>query len=217
MNKAIFLDKDGTLIENIPYNIDPEYMYLLPHVGKGLCMLQKLGFLLIVISNQSGVARGLFDEEELEIVKMQLDVELHEYGVKMDGFYYCPHLPEGNIPKYAIRCNCRKPNSGLYIKAAEDFSIDLSQSWTIWDILHDIEAGNRIGCKTIIIDNGNETEWNMSILREPTFIAKNFKEATDIIFSNKQKDKSCSSSSIKRIISSSDSNILIHEYKWKDY
>lgn len=181
MNKAVFIDKDGTLIPDIPYNIDPELIELEENSIRGLKEIKRAGYLLIIISNQSGVARGYFAEKELERVREKLTLLLTDQGIKLDGFYYCPHHPEGIIKEYIADCGCRKPKAGMIIKAAEDFEVDLSQSWMIGDILNDVEAGNTAGCRTILIDNGNETEWIMNKNRQASAIVKSINEAAELI------------------------------------
>lgn len=181
MNKAVFIDKDGTLIHDIPYNVDPELIRLQEGAGDGLKLLKDKGYLLIVVSNQSGVARGYFPEEALVAVKERIQQELRSEGVQLDGFYTCPHHPCGIVDKYTIRCSCRKPEPGLLLRAAADFNVDLSKSWMIGDILHDVEAGNRAGCRTILIDNGNETEWVPGKYRTPNYKVRNIGDAARII------------------------------------
>src|SRR5215204_4115264 len=171
--KAVFIDKDGTLIPDIPYNVDPDLITLEKETIEGLRLMKDDGFLLIVISNQSGVARGYFTEEELERVWNKISGVLQKHQLAIDAFYYCPHYPDAVIKQYALLCDCRKPLPGLILKAANELKIDLSQSWMIGDILNDVEAGNRAGCSTILIDNGNETEWVTSLVRTPDFTAKN--------------------------------------------
>ncbi|GAB3773664.1 HAD family hydrolase [Spirosoma horti] len=179
MNKAVFWDKDGTLIPDIPYNVDPARITLYPDAGPSLFRLKTAGYKLIVISNQSGVARGHFTEKELTAVWERLTQLLGQYGAEPDGFYYCPHDPNGSVHPYAERCTCRKPEPGLLIRAALDHQIDLSQSWMVGDILNDVAAGNRAGCRTILIDRGNETEWLMNSHRQPTATATTLDEATE--------------------------------------
>lgn len=181
LSKAVFLDKDGTVVQDIPYNIDPERIQLLDGVPEGLRQLQDEGYQLIVVTNQSGVARGYFEEHALVHVENRLRELLASAGIQLTGFYYCPHHPDGKVPQYATACNCRKPQPGLIQKAVLKHMIDLTDSWLIGDILNDIEAGNRAGCRTILIDNGNETEWETSPLRQPTFVVKNLYEAALII------------------------------------
>lgn len=181
VNRAVFLDKDGTLIEDIPYNVDPERIKLTRGAVEGLQLLNASGYQLIVITNQSGVARGYFPESALVAVEERLSQLLAEVGVSLAGFYYCPHHSKGVIADYAIACSCRKPEPGLLLKAASDRSIDLARSWFIGDILNDVEAGRRAGCKTVLIDNGNETEWQLSPDRSPHYRVGDLAEAALVI------------------------------------
>jgi D-glycero-D-manno-heptose 1,7-bisphosphate phosphatase len=185
--RAVFLDKDGTLIEDVPYNVDPERIVLTPHAGEGLRLLQQLGYRLIVISNQSGIARGYFEESALNTVWQRLQQLLQPYGAHLMHCYYCPHHPDGKISTYAISCDCRKPGPGLFFRAAARHRIDLSASWMIGDILNDMEAGRRAGCRTILIDNGNETEWQLSLMRTPDAFVTDLREAAWLIESEQQK------------------------------
>jgi D-glycero-D-manno-heptose 1,7-bisphosphate phosphatase len=174
MRKAIFLDKDGTIIPDIPYNVDPSLITLNTGVGEGLAVLQALGYELIIVSNQSGVAFGRFEENDLESVFSKILDLLEPWNVLIKSFYYCPHHPDGIKKKHSFNCNCRKPLPGLINRAANDFNFNLSKSWMIGDILNDVEAGKKANCKSILIDNGNETEWIMNEWRKPDFIATNF-------------------------------------------
>lgn len=179
--KAIFLDKDGTILNNVPYNVDPRLISFYEGVISGLTLFRNLGFLLIIVSNQSGVAHGYFKEEELIIVKTHIQNLLKKYKLKIDGFYYCPHHPQGVVPEYSMECFCRKPMPGLLINAGKGLDIDFSSSWIIGDTLSDIEAGKKVGTKTMLINNGNETEWVFNKNRFPDFMVDNFKQAADII------------------------------------
>jgi len=179
--KAVFLDKDGTLVEDIPYNVDPDWIQLSAGALEALYLLRDLGYLLIVVTNQSGVARGLFKEQELRQVEKRLQGMISSAGISLTGFYYCPQHPDGKIRKYAVECFCRKPQPGLLYRAGLEHNLDLSASWLVGDILNDIEAGNRAGCRTVLIDNNHETEWRLTSLRQPTFTVKNLKEAAYII------------------------------------
>lgn len=178
-NKAIFLDKDGTLVEDVPYNVDPDLIRLCAGAVEAVRSLFLLGYQIFVITNQSGVALGYFSESALLGVQQCLRDLLAEGGVTLTGFYYCPHYPDGS--PYAIRCGCRKPQPGLILQAAADHRIDLSQSWFIGDILNDVEAGRAAGCRTVLIDNGNETEWELSCERLPHHIVANLGEAARVI------------------------------------
>lgn len=181
MQKAVFLDKDGTLIEDLPYNVDPAKIVLQRDTMEGLQQLKAAGYLLVVITNQPGVARGYYTEEQLEQVKIRLNALMQPAGIGLDGFFYCPHHPAGTVSAYAIACSCRKPLPGLFLEAAAELDIDLGCSWMIGDILHDVEAGHRAGCRSVLIDNGNETEWQGGRGRTPDLIARSINEAAKYI------------------------------------
>lgn len=190
MEKAIFIDKDGTLIENIPFNSDPEKIKLFPDAGEALKLLKEKAFKLIVITNQPGIALGYFKKEALEDVRRRLQLLLERYQVQLDGFYYCPHDIKGCISPYSIDCPCRKPKPGMLLQAAQDMDIDLSKSWMLGDILHDVEAGTAAGCRTVLVDRGNETEWQWNEYRVPTFTARQLKEAAVRIVKEEEQHKS---------------------------
>ena len=181
LRPAIFLDKDGTLIDNVPYNVDPALMELAPSAEEALTVWHEAGYALVVVSNQSGIARGYFAESDLEAVEARLHELLTESGVPLAGFYYCPHHPDGQVAAYAIACECRKPAPGLILAAASELGVDLAQSWLVGDILDDIEAGRRSGCRTVLIENGNETQWRKGQEREPHAIAPNLASAARVI------------------------------------
>ena len=181
MNKAIFIDKDGTLIKDVPYNVNPDLIELQPYAGEALGYLQSKNFKLIVISNQSGVARGYFKLEDLDIVSEKINKLLSKSEVKIDAFYYCPYFKDGVIAEYTKDSDCRKPRPGMILQAAKDYSVDLSKSWMIGDILNDVEAGNTAGCKTVLVDTGYETEWVMNEKRKPNYIVKDLQQASLVI------------------------------------
>lgn len=176
-NLCVFLDKDGTLVEDIPYNVDPGLIRLSAGATEGLRLLHAAGYKLVVISNQSGVALGRFPESALGGVQARLEELLAEVGVPLTGFYYCPHHPHGQLPRYTQACLCRKPQPGLITRAALDHEIDLAGSWFVGDILDDVEAGRRAGCRTLLLDNGHETVWKRSPLRWPDQVATNLADA----------------------------------------
>ena len=181
LNKAVFLDKDGTLIKDVPYNVDPGKIRWCEGAIAALHSLHRAGYKLFVITNQSGVARGYFTEADLPPVEQYLREQLALFKIPLAGFYYCPHHPDGTVSRYSIACGCRKPQPGLLLKAAVEHQIDLSSSWFVGDILHDVEAGRAAGCRTVLIDNGNETEWQLSRSRLPHLIVKNLREAVSAI------------------------------------
>jgi len=178
---AVFLDKDGTLVEDVPYNVDPARIRLMPGAVQGLQRLHEAGYRLVVISNQSGVARGFFPIGALTGVEARLRELLDGAGVPLAGFYYCPHHPGGTVAGYAVACQCRKPEPGLILSAARDLGIDPARSWFVGDILDDIEAGHRAGCRAVLLDNGHETEWVITPARTPDHKAANLIEAARLI------------------------------------
>jgi D,D-heptose 1,7-bisphosphate phosphatase len=180
-NKAVFFDKDGTLIDNVPYNVDPEKVRLASGALEGVRLLHEAGFNIYIGTNQSGVARGHFSEAALLPVRDRLAQLLGEVGVPLDGFYYCPHLPDAPVRNYAVQCFCRKPNPGLLFQAARDHDVNLAKSWVVGDILNDVEAGRRADCRTVLVDNGNETEWELSPLRRPHFTVTNLLDVARVI------------------------------------
>ena len=178
--RAIFLDRDGTLVHPYHYPSRPEHLRLYPDIGPELHTLQQMGFSLIVITNQSGIARGYFTVADLERMHDYLSSELARWDVRIDAIYYCPHHPHGIIPELAIHCDCRKPEPGMLLQAARDHDLDLAHSWFVGDILDDVEAGNRAGCTTILVDIGAEKP-PASVLRTHTFVAPNTRDALRII------------------------------------
>lgn len=174
MNKAVFVDKDGTLIRNVPFNVRPDLIEFEDHAFESLKKLQQAGYKVIIVSNQPGVALGCFKEEELKKVEETIAEQLAQNYVQLDGFYYCPHTESDN-------CECRKPRPGLILTAAKHHTINLERSWMVGDILNDVEAGNSAGCKSVLIDNGNETEWIWTLQRKPNYIVDNLRAAAEII------------------------------------
>ena len=178
---AVFIDKDGTLIEDVPYNVDPQQMRFAPGACEALAELACCPFTLIVISNQSGVALGRFEIGALSAVEAKLHEMFASCGATLDGVYWCPHHPAGHVAGYSQACDCRKPAPGMLLRAAHEHDIDLHASWFVGDILDDVEAGNLAGCKTILLDNGHETVWRRSQSRMPTAYARDLHRAALMI------------------------------------
>jgi D,D-heptose 1,7-bisphosphate phosphatase len=179
--KAIFIDKDGTLIPDIPYNTDPSLITLIDGVADGLRLLAQTGYKIIVVANQPGLAYGYCSPEALERIRGTLQLLLAKEEVPLHAFYFCPHHPKGSVPEYSIQCWCRKPKPGMLLQACMDHQLDIKSSWIIGDTLDDIEAGRKAGCQTILIDNGNEIEWNLTKSRSPHFTCSSVHEAATLI------------------------------------
>jgi D-glycero-D-manno-heptose 1,7-bisphosphate phosphatase len=177
---ALFLDRDGTLVHSSHYPSGPEQLRLYDGIGAELGLPQRMGLRLVIITNQSGIARGYFTEADLERMHEHLAGELLKQDVSLDGIYHCPHHIDGVLPELAVRCHCRKPQPGMLFQAAADLDLDLKHSWFIGDILDDVEAGNRAGCHTILVDLGTE-QAPTHPLRCPTFIARNTLHALHMV------------------------------------
>lgn len=153
VKKAAFLDRDGTIIKEVDYLSHPDQIQLLPGASEAIKMLNQAGILVLVASNQSGVARGFFDEKTVRDIHSELMSILRKEGAHLDAVYYCPHHPEGN-PPYNIRCKCRKPEPGMILKAAEEFPINIRESVIIGDKISDIQTGQRLQMKSILVRTG---------------------------------------------------------------
>jgi len=158
-NKAVFLDRDGVVNELVYHQeqevIDSPFTVrqfkLLPGAAKAINSLHKAGYIVILISNQPGMAKGQMTKETFEKIRKKMVTELGKVGAVLDGEYYCFHHPEAAVKQYKIKCDCRKPAPGLLLKAAQDMKIDLGRSWMIGDNLSDIQAGKNAGCRTVLL------------------------------------------------------------------
>jgi D-glycero-D-manno-heptose 1,7-bisphosphate phosphatase len=180
-NKAIFLDRDDTLIEDPGYINDPEQVKVLDGVPEALVELKNMGYKLVVVSNQSGVARGIVTEEVLGDIHNRLRQLLAEKGAFLDNIYYCPFHPDGAIPKYRQDSELRKPKPGMLLAAAREMHIDLGQSWAIGNSGRDVEAGVKAGCRTILIDHPAVVKEIRPGQVKPDFTAVNMREAVNIV------------------------------------
>ena len=180
-NKAILLDRDDTLIEDPGYINHPSQVRLLDGVAEALIELRSLGYKLVVVSNQSGVARGIISEPVLGEIHDRLKSLLAEKGAHLDAIYYCPFHPDGTIAKYRRESELRKPSPGMILQAAKEMDLNLSQSWAIGNSDRDIEAGRRAGCKTILLDSLGRDKNLVPSLAKPDFRAVNLREAANII------------------------------------
>jgi D-glycero-D-manno-heptose 1,7-bisphosphate phosphatase len=176
---AVFIDKDGTLIENVPYNVDPRQLRFMPHAPAALAALADAGHALVIVTNQSGLARGLFTRTQFAELQAALEHRLaEEAGVVLTDVVLCPHAP-GLDGRPA--CLCRKPSPGLLLRAALRHRIDLSRSWIVGDTLDDVEAGRRAGCRSILFDSGGETVWRRSPLRTPHAVCSDWRDVASVI------------------------------------
>ncbi len=164
MNRTVFIDRDGTISRDVPYCRRPEDFELLPGVAEGIRLLNEHGFKVVVITNQSGIARGYFTEEMLAEIHDTMRSELAKYGAHLDAIYYCPHHPDSH-------CSCRKPQPAMLLRAAQELDLDLSHSYVIGDSDMDIQVGKTAGCKTILVLESAEAETGRKQTPEPDFVA----------------------------------------------
>ena len=177
MNRAVFLDRDGTIVEDPGYLDSCDKVRFLPGVSKAIKLLKESGFKVIVITNQSGVARGYFTEETVKEINKYICQSLVEEGTSIDRIYYCPHHIEGVIERYKKDCYCRKPEPGMVEEAAREFDIDLKKSFVIGDKGSDIEAGHRAGCRTILLAREKPLNKGREMARVPHHVAPDLYEA----------------------------------------
>ena len=191
-NKAVFVDRDNTLIEDPGYLSDPADLKFLPGVDLALRSLIHSDYKVIVVTNQSGVARGMLTEERLQEIHEELRRQLALKKLHLDGIYTCPYHPDGTVERYARESELRKPNPGMLLKAAEDLDVDLDVSWMVGDSPRDVAAGKRAGCKTIRIqledaddaEGADEQETQEDIKADEAkadFTVRNFVDATRVV------------------------------------
>ena len=154
--KAIFLDRDGTINKYIGFLRKPEELELLEGAAKAICKINQSGYLAIGATNQPVIARGEVTWEGLEEIHRKLETLLGQEGAYLDDIFICPHHPDrnflGECPEYKVDCGCRKPKPGLLLRAAEKYNIDLAGSWMIGDSQRDVDAGTAAGCRTILLN-----------------------------------------------------------------
>src|SRR5258706_441659 len=155
MNAAVFLDRDGVLIEDVDLLISPEQVCILPGVPTALASLRAAGYKLIVVSNQAVVARGLASEKQVQEINDFLATKLQEAGATaIDAWFFCPHHPNAAVPQYRMNCECRKPKPGLLFQAKAKYDLDLPRSFMIGDLITYIISGFRAGCRTVLFQTG---------------------------------------------------------------
>ncbi len=185
--KAIFLDRDGTIIEEANYLADPDGVRLLDGAAKGIQMLKEAGYFIVVTTNQSGVARGYFSEETLQQVNERMREHLREEGTDIDALYYCPHYLDGEVEAYRMACECRKPLPGMVHQARQDHDLDLYQSWVIGDKAADIQFGRAVDCRTVLVltGYGQKTKAQGFVPdQRPTLVVKNLSAAAVAILAS---------------------------------
>lgn len=186
MTSAVFIDRDGVLVEDIGPLTDSANLSLINGAAQALGMLHEAGFFLVLASNQTVIARGLATEEDVRMLNLRLDALLRAAGgVTLDAHYFCPHHPEATVPRYRVVCDCRKPRPGLLHDAAREHDLKLSDSFMIGDRLTDVAAGTAAGCQTVLVHSGRHKDPPIITLEpvatnlQPTHVATDLRMAAE--------------------------------------
>ncbi|MHC4611433.1 MAG: D-glycero-alpha-D-manno-heptose-1,7-bisphosphate 7-phosphatase [Planctomycetota bacterium] len=180
-SEAVFFDRDNTLIEDPGFINDPDQVRLVNGAPEAIARLRQAGYRIVVVTNQSGLARGLVTERQLEGVHRRLEELLASRGATLDGIYFCPYLdgPEATVEGYRQESHLRKPAPGMLLQAAQDLQIDLGRSWLIGDAARDIEAGRRAGCRTVLVERDGADQLGRDA--GPTHVVGSLREAADMV------------------------------------
>jgi D-glycero-D-manno-heptose 1,7-bisphosphate phosphatase len=178
--RTVFLDKDGTLIDDLPYNVDPRRVRFAPGAREAVRLLSEAGYRLIVATNQAGIARGYFTEPELRAVERHLRDEVEALGGRLEAFYFCPHLP-GGVNEFAIECDCRKPEPGMIRQAVDELGVRPDRAWFVGDTWMDVLAGRRGGCRTIMVGPEARDAAALPPDRRPEFAVRDLLDAARVI------------------------------------
>jgi len=183
--RAVFMDRDGTISEEIGYVNHPARYRVFPYASEAVRLLNQSNYLAILVTNQAGVARGYFTEDVIKAVHARLEKELEEDGAHLDAIFYCTHHPSIGEHPYRFNCDCRKPKPGLVTRAAEQFDIDLTESWMIGDRYSDLELARNAGLRAAFVLSGyglGEWEYQRGVWKtEPDLVAKDLLEAVQLI------------------------------------
>jgi D-glycero-D-manno-heptose 1,7-bisphosphate phosphatase len=189
LRPAVFLDRDGTISEEVGYVNHIDRLRLFPWTAPAIRQLNEAGMVVVVVTNQSGVGQGYFPEELVHAVHERIREELARQGARVDAFYYCPHHPNARLAAYRMACRCRKPDTGMLERAAADLGLDLGLASVVGDSTRDIETGFRAGARTALVLTGygkgnyeyHRAEW----LSPPDFVAENLLEAVERILAER--------------------------------
>jgi len=190
--RAVFLDRDGTINVEVGYLSDPDDLELIPGAARAIARLNDAGFLVLVVTNQSGVARGYFTEEDVHAVNRRMTEVLESHGARIDGIYYCPHHPEFGGETYRKDCECRKPNTAMVKQAMDDFDIDISRSYIVGDHLGDVLLGVNAGARPIHVLTGHgdhEREKLKDRGIDTAYLADDLTEAVEYIITRSMEEQ----------------------------
>ena len=190
MNRAVFLDRDGTVTEEVGYLTSVDMLRMIPGAGAAIRKLNQAGFKVVLVTNQSGVARGYFPESLVHEAHERLTGMLKSEGARLDGIYYCPHHPTAGKSQYTTACDCRKPATGLLDRAARELNIDLTGSYMVGDKWSDVELAQCAGARAVLVRTGFGAESPGNIrpdrVKAPDFIAHDIADAVEWILKSKQ-------------------------------
>ena len=187
LKRAVFLDRDGTLNKLVYYEdigvVDspflPSQLSLIPGVAKAMAVMRNRGFLLVLISNQPGVAKGNMNKKNFDAIDAKLSRLLAEDGARLDAKYYCPHHPKAKLARFRKVCSCRKPKAGMLLQAAREHGIALKQSYMVGDGINDVKAGRAAGCRTVFVGHFKPELWKyFKGGKKPDIVAKSLREAS---------------------------------------
>lgn len=186
--KAVFIDRDGTINKEVNYLHKVEDLEILPGVAEAIKLLNDRGFLVIVPTNQSGIARGYYGIEDMQKINEEISLRLAKEGAHIDAFYFCPHHSKGKVSDFAISCNCRKPKPGMFLDAAKDFDVDFAGSFSIGDKIRDLTPAKQLGCRGILVKTGYGEEelkeretWQV----KPDYVAEDMMDGAEWIVRRK--------------------------------
>lgn len=187
---AVFLDRDGTVSEEVDYLDNADMLRLLPRAAEAIRLINESGLLAVIVTNQSGIARGYFTEAVLNEIHNRMELLLKAEGAHVNGIYYCPHHPEVGLPEYVLDCDCRKPRTGMIARAAEDLKIDVRSSYVVGDKIIDIELAHKAGARGILVMTGYGREEVKSLGSDrkawPDHIADDLYDAVKWILSEEE-------------------------------
>jgi len=189
---AVFIDRDGTISEEVGYVNHPSRFRLFPYSAEAIRLLNDSGWLAIVVTNQAGVARGYFSEDVIRKIHQQLVSALHAESARLDAIYYCAHHPSVGEPPYRLDCDCRKPKPGLIEQAGRDFEIDMASSWIAGDRYSDVELARNAGLRSAFVLSGyGRGEWeyqSQGWKHRPDLVCENLLEAVKSIVNHKSRE-----------------------------
>jgi histidinol-phosphate phosphatase family protein len=181
--RAIFLDRDGTLIKEVHYLSDPGLIQLLPGAAEALNRFRQAGFALVLVTNQSAIGRGMLTVERLDEIHVEMNRQLAAFGATIDAIYYCPDVPAGG-DRSVVENSDRKPGPGMLLRAAADLKLDLRASWMVGDLISDVLAGQNAGCRTILLESGQTSPEQARAFAGRFFIASDLMAAADLILAD---------------------------------